>query len=180
MAPRITDPDRLAAELELLGILGDPTARGPLVEVFAPPLPAPHGVVITDTPRGERPLRRRLTTLGRRTLVSTLLGAVVLPLRALRRAAGAGEPGPADPCHKLGGKCAVNSDCCGPGTRCKKVGNGKCRCKRDRAPCAGICCPVGQGCCGRCADLQTDTNHCGACFTVCGADLTCVAGSCTS
>jgi hypothetical protein len=178
MSPRTTDRERLAGELELLGILADPT-RGPLAEFFGPALPPSEGVVITNSPRSERPLRRMLATLGRRTLVSTLLGALVLPLRAMRRVATAGEPGPVDPCFKLGGKCAVNSDCCGPGTRCKKVGNGECRCKKQRIPCAGICCPVGQACCGRCADLQTDTNHCGACFTVCGADQTCVAGSCT-
>lgn len=179
MSPRSTDPDRLAAELELLGILADPMTRGPLAALFAPPPTAPYAVVTADAPRGERPLRRMLTTLGRRTVVSTLLGALVLPLRAMRRAARAGEPGPVDPCFKLGGKCAVNSDCCGPGTRCKQGGNGECRCKKQRTPCAGICCPVGQACCGRCTDLQTDTNHCGACFVACGADQTCVAGSCT-
>ena len=179
MPPFLTDRDRLTTDLELLGVLADPTARGPLADLFAPISPAPHAVVTRDATRSERRLRQMLTTLGRRTAVSTLLGGMVLPLGAMRRAANAGEPGPVDPCFKLGGKCAVNSDCCGPGTRCKRGGNGECRCKKQRTPCAEICCPVGQACCGRCADLQSDTNHCGACFTVCGADQTCVAGSCT-
>ena len=128
-----------------------------------------------DTTRRTLGLRDVLATLGRRPVAVMLLGAALRPLRAIPREATAGQqqkpvpraggPGPVEHCSKLGGRCAVNRDCCGPGTRCKQVGNGKCRCKANRAPCAGICCPVGQACCGRCADLQTDTNNCGACFT---------------
>jgi hypothetical protein len=188
MSPRTTDRERLAADLELLGILGDPT-RGPLAGFLAPTPPAPRGAVAGDTTRGARPLRHVLATLGRRTVIGTLLG-VVLPRRAIFRDATAGDaparerqaggPGPVEQCSKLGGRCAVNGDCCGPGTRCKRGGNGECRCKKRRTPCAGICCPVGQACCGRCTDLQTDANNCGACFVVCGTDQTCAAGTCTT
>jgi hypothetical protein len=38
MNPRITDRERLAADLELLGILADPS-RGPLASFYAPPPP---------------------------------------------------------------------------------------------------------------------------------------------
>jgi hypothetical protein len=144
-------------------------------------VPCPHGVMDVATTRNTRSFRQVRSTLGRRTLVSTLLGALVLPLRAMRRAATAGEPGPVPPkCSKLGGTCFVNSDCCGPGTRCKRAGRNQCRCQANRAKCGPVCCPIGQACCDQCADLQTDANNCGTCFTVCGADQTCIAGSCTS
>ena len=54
-----------------------------------------------------------------------------------------------------------------------------CRCRPTASKCGPICCAVGKACCDRCADLQTDPNNCGACFTACATDETCVAGSCT-
>lgn len=146
-----------------------------------------RGTAIMDNDRIARITRRFTSGLPRRTAIAMAFGASSLPWLAASRDGEAKRrkrrnrgPGPDDPCSKLGGKCAFNGDCCGPRTRCKKAGNGKCRCKRDSVPCAGICCPTGQACCGRCADLQTDADNCGACFAACGADETCVAGSCTS
>ena len=124
--------------------------------------------------------------MRRRAFLGAIAGLVAPLLRGL--AAGAatplrqnGDPLPVPPkCSKLNGKCLFNGDCCGPGTRCKKVGNRrKCRCQQGRSPCAGICCPTGLACCGRCTDLQTDTDNCGACFTACAVGQTCVAGICT-
>jgi hypothetical protein len=143
-----------------------------------------------DSTPGERPLQQVLAPRGRRTVVGTLLGAVLLSLRAIPREATARqrqqaatlaeEPGPVPPkCAKLGQKCFSSGDCCGPGTRCKRAGRNQCRCQANRAKCGPVCCPTGQACCDQCADLQIDTNNCGACFTVCGADETCGAGTCT-
>jgi hypothetical protein len=134
---------------------------------------------------------RRFTEVPRRKAIAVLLSALPFSLLAVPPDVDAGRrkkhkntrngaPGLINHCSKLGGKCAFNGDCCGPGTRCRKFGNGKCRCKVNRAACAGICCRPGQACCGRCADLQTDAGNCGACFTNCGEDETCVAGVCTS
>lgn len=141
-----------------------------------------------DIDRIERVVRRVTSGLSRRTVIAVLLSAAPFARLALPRDADAGlpkrrngEPGPRPPkCSKLNGKCFVNGDCCGPGTRCKKAGRNTCRCKKGRAACAGFCFPIGQGCRGRCADLQIDPDNRGACFTACGADETCVAGSCTS
>jgi hypothetical protein len=147
-----------------------------------------EGELTVENDRIARVARRLALGLPRRTAIALFLGASPLPwlagpfdADAARQERRDGEPGPQPPkCSKLNGKCFVSGDCCGPGTRCKKAGRNKCRCKRDRSPCAGICCPVGQSCCGRCADLQVDPDNCGACFIACGTDETCVAGICTS
>jgi hypothetical protein len=84
-------------------------------------------------------------------------------------------------CSKPGGKCVINADCCGPGAKCKNLADiGECTCRANRVACAGICCPPGQACCGRCADLLTDPNNCGACFTICDDGEHCVGGACTA
>jgi hypothetical protein len=132
-------------------------------------------------------LTRSLATSRRSAVVgviaglgSQLLRGVVARARPQQKQNG--DPLPVPPkCSKLNGKCAFNGDCCGTGTRCKRIGNSrKCRCKVGRSPCAGNCCPIGGSCCGRCADLQSDVDHCGACFTACAADETCIAGVCTA
>jgi hypothetical protein len=143
----------------------------------------------------ERIMRRVTAALPRRKVAAVIFSATPLLWLARSRDARAGretarpsrrdgEPGPQPvppKCSKLDGECFVNRDCCGPGTRCQNMaGSRKCRCRLGRVACAGICCPVGQACCGRCANLQTDPNNCGACFTVCATDETCVAGSCTA
>jgi hypothetical protein len=141
----------------------------------------------------ERIMRRVTAALPRRKVAAVLLSASPLirlaaphDARAERKTAhlsrrdGAPGPQPVPPkCAKLGGECFVNSDCCASGARCKKAGRNTCVCKADRAKCGPICCAVGKTCCDLCADLQTDPNNCGACFTVCATDETCVAGSCT-
>lgn len=46
---------------------------------------------------------------------------------------------------------------------------------------AGACqpCPTGQiACAGQCVDPQTNSDHCGACGTICRGMNTCTAGSC--
>jgi hypothetical protein len=138
------------------------------------------------TPVAARATAQSLFASRRRAILGVLLGLVAPVLRGPAAVASHetprdGEPGPVPPkCAKLGGKCFANGDCCGSGTRCKRAGRNQCRCQANRAKCGPVCCPIGQACCDQCADLQADGNNCGACFTVCGAGQTCVAGSCTS
>lgn len=141
-----------------------------------------------DRPQLDCLPRSFATSASRRGAFAGFIVGLIAPLLrqpsaiALPQQRQDGDPLPVPPkCSKLNGKCLFSGDCCGPGTRCKKVGNRrKCRCKQDRSPCAGICCPAGQACCGRCADLQTDANNCGACFTPCAADESCIGGVCTA
>lgn len=144
-----------------------------------------------ENDRIERIRRRVTAALPRRKVATALLSVSLLKWLAPRDARAGretahlarqdGEPGPAPPkCSKLGGECFVNSDCCEAGARCKRAGRNTCVCKAGRAKCGPICCAAGRSCCDICADLQTDPNNCGACFTVCATNETCVAGSCTA
>ena len=55
-------------------------------------------------------------------------------------------------------------------------------CKAPTQCNGGPACSTGQTCCpgSGCADLTTDSNHCGTCTTACGATDACVGGSCAS
>ena len=104
-------------------------------------------------------LARWAATTSRRRALRFLVGFALgglLPSIATDRTAGAA-------CGLVGDSCTQDGDCC-PGARCAR--NGTCRCKLGLTACGG-----------RCRNLQTNPNHCGACGHVC-ASGSCVAGVC--
>src|SRR5262245_45601527 len=124
------------------------------------------------------PRRESLRRLG-----AVFAGAVLSPLAA-GTAWAAGKQAPAqDPCKAFCDRCskgAPRNQCL---TACRACNNTPSRL------CGGCgthaCCGAGTTCCsGRCADLDSDVNHCGACGNVCdevvGPHLhsTCINGSC--
>jgi hypothetical protein len=74
---------------------------------------------------------------------------------------------------------------CGTGTRCTgglQCEMGRCVAPPDASPPddggGGGCSGGRSDCGGSCFNLQTDTNHCGTCDTVCPTGSTCTAGAC--
>jgi hypothetical protein len=101
-------------------------------------------------------LTRALTS--RRTTRKTLLGAGLGLLLAGRRRDAAAN------CKKVGRSCNQDSDCC----------------KDAECRLSGVCdCKVGfTACSGKCKDLSTNNNHCGACNNECGGGEFCCSGEC--
>jgi hypothetical protein len=91
---------------------------------------------------------------------------------------GGGNGGPK--CKPHCGPCGTDSS---SSTGCSKTCVGP-DCSTGSAPCTGCkggCtgCSLNQGCCdGKCTDLQSDTNHCGDCSTVCAPGQVCSGGVC--
>lgn len=101
-------------------------------------------------------LVRRLGAPGSRRVVLAGLAAQLGLGLAPKAAAG---------CARVGKKCQKSGDCC-KGASCKRK---KCVCKTGFEDCNGD---------GRCENLQTDPDNCGACDRPCGAVLTCCSGEC--
>jgi len=71
------------------------------------------------------------------------------------------------------GVCCSDAQC--PGNRNPNCVGLQCTCTAEGSPC-----PAGQRCCsiGGCANLQTDSDHCGNCATFCAPCKVCVGGNC--
>ena len=121
-----------------------------------------------------------------------LVAAVGAALGGLLGAAGLKEAAAA--CREVGEKCAADGDCCA-GARCN--GKGRCVCKAGRTNCDGRCrdlvtdeqncgacgqtIPAGKICCFRRArDPETDPNNCGACGVSCPTLTSCCGGACVN
>ena len=103
--------------------------------------------------------RTLVQSRSRRQVVKTLVGGA---LGGLLGAAGLKEVAAA--CRRVGQGCNADDDCC-PGARCNN--KKKCVCRAGRTNCAG-----------RCRNLDTDQNNCGACGTECPPGRTCCGGAC--
>ena len=95
---------------------------------------------------------------SRRVLARGLAGALLAGVLARL-----GRADAVAACGKVGEACQRDGDCC-EGARC---GGGTCRCR------AGL-----TNCGGRCRDLATHRNHCGACFNACVRREVCSEGTC--
>ncbi len=100
-------------------------------------------------------LVRSWGTRSRRGLLGLLAGG----LAALE----AGGGGAAAGCAKAGKRCGHGKRCC-EGARCK---HGRCRCTSSFTTCGG-----------RCVDVETDPNNCGACGNTCAAEQACEDNHC--
>lgn len=70
----------------------------------------------------------------------------------------------------------TDTPCQGNSTECDTLSVGVC----ESQPGCEVGCPTGRTeCLGACVDTRRDDNHCGACGTACGADASCVQGTCT-
>lgn len=108
--------------------------------------------------------QHRETIAPRRNAVAVISGAVAALFVSGNRSAVAG-------CKYVGRKCDKNKDCC-DGARCKGGKKSKCHCKSGLSECPGE---------KACKNLDTDSNHCGACNSVCPPFVDhCVAGVCAS
>ena len=102
-------------------------------------------------------LTRSLTT-SHRTTRKTFLGVGFGLLLA------GGHRDAAAACKKVGRACTGDNACC-KNAECQ---GGVCQCKTGFTDCSG-----------KCKDLSTNTNHCGACDNGCGRGETCCSGDCT-
>ena len=65
--------------------------------------------------------------------------------------------------------------CQGTATACSALSQGAC----TSQPGCSLGCPAGRSeCSGACVDNSRDDNHCGECGNACGADASCVSGTC--
>lgn len=70
----------------------------------------------------------------------------------------------------------ADTPCQGNATRCDTLTVGTCASQ----PGCSVGCPAGrEECLGACVDTRRDDNHCGECGIACGADASCVGGTCT-
>ncbi len=110
-----------------------------------------------DGPRFDTLARTLAAT--RRTTRKTLLGAGLGLLLAGRSGDGA-----AADCKQVGQRCSGDKDCC-KHAQCRL--SGVCACKSGFTDCNG-----------KCKDLTTNKNHCGACNNDCGDGEFCCSGAC--
>ena len=145
-----------------------------------------------DGPRFDAWTRTLARGRSRRGALRVLAGGGLGALLA-HRAASRGTAQEAQAvCGLVGEPCRVNGECCHgnacrDGTcQCARVNytncNGRCRDLRTNENHCGACntpCEAGQTCCrGRCVDPQTDQLHCGACGNACGREQACAGGAC--
>jgi hypothetical protein len=101
----------------------------------------------------------RTLAASHRTSRKTLLGAGLGLLLAGRSGDGA-----AADCKQVGQRCSGDKDCC-KHAQCRL--SGVCACKSGFTDCNG-----------KCKDLTTNKNHCGACNNDCGDGEFCCSGAC--